>query len=71
MVNTLTLAHGEDPDGIISHVFLESQEHIFARYDRIGEAFQQAADSDAEEILVADMNVNQRLKGFCDAGKIG
>ena len=61
MVNTLTLAHGEDPDGIISHVFLESQEHIFARYDRIGEAFQQAADSDTEEILVADINVNPSL----------
>ena len=61
MVNTLTLAHGEDLDGIISHVLLESQEHIFARYDRIGEAFQQAADSDAEVVLIADINVNPRL----------
>ena len=61
MVNTLTLAHGEDPDGIISHAFLESHEHIFARYDRIGEAFEEAAGSDAEVILIADLNVNPRL----------
>lgn len=68
----LIIAHAEDPDGIISRALLmrrfslggknaETFEHIFVRYDRIVEAFEQAVGK-SDLIYVADVNVNPRLR---------
>ena len=64
----LIIAHAEDPDGIIARALLmrqfpSFQEHIFVRYDRIAEAFEEAIGKAAgrSSVYVADINPNQRL----------
>ncbi len=72
----LLIAHAEDPDGIISRA-LEMRyfcmggnhfdNHVFVRYDRIVEAFEQAVQlaGQHESVYVSDVSLNQRL---IDAG---
>ena len=68
----LLIAHAEDPDGILSRVLAmryfymrerKPEEHIFIRYDRIVEGFQEAVKRAHHHkfIYVADVSINQRL----------
>lgn len=71
-MNPLFVAHAEDPDGIMARVLKmrhcslterNPDQHIFVRYDRMVEAFQEAvarADN-YDTIFVADVDVNPRL----------
>lgn len=77
-MKSLIIAHAEDPDGIIARalamryhtVYSRNQDqHIFIRYDRIVEAFQEAAEKveNYDAVCVADVNLNGRL--YAAAGK--
>ncbi len=68
----LIIAHAEDPDGIIARALKmrhysmtagNPDEHIFVRYDRIVEAFQEAAtQADRyDTIFVGDVDLNPKL----------
>ena len=71
-MNPLLITHAEDPDGIISRSLLmralfiddkNPQDHVFVRYDRFAEAFQEAVEKAEQHdaIYVADLSVNDRL----------
>ncbi len=64
----LLIAHAEDPDGILARTlmmrqFPSGQKHVFVRYDRIVQAFEEAI-TEAEgcsSVYVADVDPNLRL----------
>ncbi|HLC97244.1 MAG TPA: hypothetical protein VJC21_00465 [Candidatus Nanoarchaeia archaeon] len=71
-MNPLVIAHAEDPDGLISRALLQRalliddkdpQDHIFVRYDRLVESFQEAVEKARthKAIYVADLSINDRL----------
>ncbi|MDP3639843.1 MAG: hypothetical protein Q8R53_01420 [Nanoarchaeota archaeon] len=71
-MNPLVIAHAEDPDGLISRALLlralliddkDMQDHVFVRYDRLVESFQEAVEKSRmhERLYVADLSVNDRL----------
>src|SRR3989338_4336952 len=71
-MNPLVIAHAEDPDGLISRALLQRalliddkdpQDHIFVRYDRLVESFQEAVEKARthEALYVTDLSVNDRL----------
>ncbi len=64
----LLVTHAEDPDGIIARALLmrqfpAGQKHVFVRYDRLVEAFEEAAlkARECSSVYVADVNPNPRL----------
>src|SRR3989344_7142220 len=67
----LLVAHAEDPDGIIARTLLmrhfgisrDPEDHVFVRYDRIAEAFQEAQQKarNHKSVFIADVDVNGRL----------
>src|SRR3989338_5047417 len=59
----LIIAHAEDPDGILARALLmrqfpAGQKHVFVRYDRIAEAFDEAVTKagGCSSVYVADVN---------------
>ncbi len=67
----LYIAHAEDPDGIIARSLLmrifgvsrKPEDHVFVRYDRIVESFEESVDKAVSHnpLYVADIDPNRRL----------
>lgn len=61
----LLIAHAEDPDGILARALMmrlhQEFGHIFVRYDRIVEAFEQAVEK-SDHVYIADVDLNPRLR---------
>ena len=68
----LLIAHAEDPDGIIARALKMRhfsmgvnypESNIFVRYDRIVEAFEQAAQlvGQHDSVYISDVSLNQKL----------
>lgn len=76
----LIVAHAEDPDGIIARallmrhfgIFPHPEDHVFVRYDRILEAFEEAQRKaeNHRSIFIADIDFNGRLYAAATASSL-
>ncbi len=76
----LLITHAEDPDGKIARALLmryfgvsrNPEDHVFVRYDRIVESFQEAQRKakDHKSIFIADIDINGRLYAAATASSL-